>query len=305
MTSGPDDRHDDAGVPDRTGDGRGADDERGAPDMEGSDIELLRIWRSNHLGPAIECRIEAALMSDPRGREALGGTVPAQRLERNRLAIMGLATAPRRGRMERLLVRLGVSDSAARLATATPALRAAWLISTVLALLFALATASSSTASGLERVVVYLTIAPLVPLAGVALAFGSAVDPVHETTVATPIDRTRLLLIRTMTILITSIAILMIGAVLLAAPAVAAVAWLLPALVVTAGSIALSPRLGPQRAATVVAAAWILIVLLLGGLSGDSAAAFQPALQVVWLVLATLAAVLVDRQRRHSRYFEA
>ena len=280
-------------------------DVTGPPEMGRPETELVRMWRSANVDPALEYRIEETLVSTVSGREALGRSVSAERLEVNRLIVMGLAAAPRRGRLERLLVRLGVSDSVARLATATPALRAAWLLATALALLFALATASNSTASGLDRVIVYLTIAPLVPLAGVALAFGTAVDPVHETTVATPIDRSRLLLIRTMTILVTSIAILVVGGALMGGPAVAAVAWLLPALAVTSGAIALSPRLGPQRAAATVGAVWILVVLLVGSVSGHSAAVFAPAGQAFWLVLAGVAAILVDRQRRHSRYFEA
>ncbi len=273
------------------------------PDPDRDD--LIGTWRASGVDPVVLYRTEETLMASVEGRDALGSTISSQRLEMNRRVVLGLAAAPRRGRLERSLVRLGVSDSVARLATATPALRAAWLVSTFLALLFALATASSSTASGLDRVIVYLTIAPLVPLAGVALAFGSAVDPVHETTVATPIDRSRLLLIRTMTILVTSIAILTVGAVLLGGPATAAVAWLLPALAVTTGSIALSPRLGPQRAAAAVGGGWILAVIAVGSVSGHASGAFDPPGQVFWLLVATMAGILVERQRRRSRYFEA
>ena len=86
--------------------------------------------------------------------------------------------APRPGFLESLLVRIGVADHTARLLAATPVLRRSWLGAVVAVLAI---TVSSPTPPGrAESPAMFLALAPLLPLAGVALSYGPALDPTYE-----------------------------------------------------------------------------------------------------------------------------
>ena len=74
--------------------------------------------------------------------------------------------APRPGLLESLLLRLGVRDHTARLLAATPALRRSWLGAVSAVLLLTVAVTAG------RRPTLFLALAPLLPLAGVALSYG-------------------------------------------------------------------------------------------------------------------------------------
>jgi hypothetical protein len=116
----------------------------------------------------------------------------AVRLAANFAAIEAELDAPTPGLLARILVRLGVGEGTVPLVTATPALRRSFIVSVLIAVLFALSAATNNTGDGADRIVVFLTMAPLIPLVGVALAFGPRVDPTHEVALAAPIDGFRL-----------------------------------------------------------------------------------------------------------------
>ena len=141
--------------------------------------------------------------------------------------------APRRGRGR--LVRLGVPEHLARLLGATPALRASWLLGCALVLAFA-AWAATRRADGL---VVFLMLAPLLPVAGVAAAFGPDVDPSYEIGLAAPMRSFGLLLLRALAVLVTTTVMAGIAALALPGLQPSAAAWLLPSLGLTLASIAL------------------------------------------------------------------
>lgn len=246
--------------------------------------------------------LEAALGRAAERPRFLTGTdgdagVDPGRLAANFAAIEVEIDAPRPGWLARVLARLGVDDATIPLVTATPALRRSWIAAVVVALLFSLNAASTSGAEGIDRIIVFLTVAPLIPLLGVALAFGRAVDPTHDVAVAAPIDGFRLFLVRAVTVVATSTALLLLGSLFVPEGGAARIAWLLPALAVTATTMALSTRLDPRVAAGAVAAAWIVFVVIVSQ-AADPEAAFGAAAQIVSLLVSMAGAVFFVRGRR-------
>jgi len=222
----------------------------------------------------------------------------APRLAANFAAIEAEIDAPAPGRLARLLMRLGVGEATVPLVTATPALRRSFVISVVVAVFFALSAATNNTAAdGADRIVVFLTLAPIIPLAGVALAFGPRVDPTHEVALAAPIDGFRLFLIRAVTVVGASTVVLLIASMLVPAGGSHRVAWLLPALAAVSMTMALSTRFDPRMAAGVVAVAWVTLVTISVSAT-DTASTFGPTMQVLSMFVAAAGAVGFARQRR-------
>ncbi len=161
---------------------------------------------------------------------------------------------------ERLLARIGVPAHLARLLLATPALSRAWLFAVVAALGFGVGAANL--AGGDPRTLLsFLLVAPVLPLAGIALAYGPMVDPAHELHAATPLAGARLLLLRAGAVLTVAIVLTGIASPLLPESAGRSAAWLLPALVLTLACLIASSRLPLVVAATGLASVWALAVL--------------------------------------------
>ncbi|MEU3454918.1 hypothetical protein ABZ671_15150 [Micromonospora sp. NPDC006766] len=158
--------------------------------------------------------------------------------------------APVPGPFERLLLGARVPDHTARLLAATPALRLSWLGAVALTL------AMTAVTANLAGPLVFLAVAPLLPLAGVAASFGPGIDPTHEITVVAPFHAFRLLMLRCVVVLSAN-TVLCAGA-SLALPDVGARAagWFLPSLVLTVVALLLSPRLGSVAAVSAVGAGW-------------------------------------------------
>jgi hypothetical protein len=245
----------------------------------------------------IEARLQAAGRGDP---VALVGpqaaAVGPARLADNLAAIEAEVLAPAPSLAARAVGRLGVPESTVRLVTATPGLRRSWWLAVGIAVLFALAVADD-TRTDAEAITVFLTMAPLVPLLGVALAFGPRVDPTHDLVVAAPRDAFRVFLVRATTVLAASIAVLTVGSLLLPEGGWHRIAWLLPALATTASCSALSTRLDARSAAGVVAITW-LVVSIVATRAASAGAAFGIAMQVGSVVVAGAAAVVFLARRR-------
>jgi len=235
------------------------------------------------------------------GSGADGSTPDAvltERLALNFAAIEAELDAPAPGVLARILIRLGVGEGTVPLVTATPALRRSFVVSVLVAVLFALSAATNNTAAdGADRIVVFLTMAPLVPLAGVALAFGPKVDPTHEVALAAPIDGFRLFLVRALTVVGASTLVLLLASLLVPAGGAHRVAWLLPSLAATSITMALATRFDPRLAAGGVAVAWIAVVTV-SVAAVDAAATFGPTMQVLSLFATAAGAVGFTRRRR-------
>lgn len=144
---------------------------------------------------------------------------------------------------------------------AGPAVRGAWLPALLLVVLGALAL-SHGAAADLSRPLL-LALAPVVPVAGVALSYGVHADPLHEIAAATPSGGLRLMLTRTAAVLAVSLPLLTLAGLLLPASGTpGAGAWLLPGLALTLASLALAGWVGCRAATAVTGGGWLCAVLV-------------------------------------------
>ncbi|MFD9505313.1 cupin domain-containing protein [Streptomyces mirabilis] len=145
---------------------------------------------------------------------------------------------------------------------AGPALRGAWAAAVALVAVGALALAYGGGFVGTRPLL--LAVAPLVPVAGVALSYGRHADPLHEIVATSPSGGLRLVLMRTAAVLAVSVPLLTAAGLLLPATdprlpqAPAAAAWLLPGLALTLATLALSGYVGCRTASAVVGGGWLL-----------------------------------------------
>ncbi len=225
-----------------------------------------------------------------------------QRLARNLDAIMGEIDAPPRSRLERALLAMKLPEPTARLVAATPVLRAGWLVSVGVVLLFA-SVAAKDTWQARDQLAIFLALAPVVPVAGVALAYGPQADRVHEVALAAPLSGLRLLLLRTATVVGAAMVLSLIAVALAPTRGWLRLAWLLPAAATTAVTLAAATWLGMRRAAGVVATLWLLVVIVVGQTSNDATAPFAAIGQGVAAAVAVAGVgVLVAERRRLDRW---
>ena len=272
-----------------------------------ADKDLLDGYGAGKLSLAHAASVEAHLVACAHCRAELGRTVDARRLTATWAAIETVLDAPRLGPVERLLRRVGVSPEMARLLASTPSLRTSWMAAVTLALAFAVAAAHAG--SGERAVLLFLVVAPLLPLAGVAAAFAPGVDPAAEVALVAPMRTFRLLLVRSVAVLVATLMLTALAAVSLPGPGWAAAAWLLPSLALVATTLALSTYLSPVTAAVGIAAVWVSGVLAsevmaAGGVAAlrvggpIASAAFHTAGQVTFCLVAVVAGA-VFMTRRH------
>jgi hypothetical protein len=206
-------------------------------------------WRwstETHLTVCQTCRSRLAAMADPE-RIAAGWS---------RLDVALDAPAP--GRLERLLRLVGVAEDTARLLAVTPVLRLSWLVSIALTLAFS--AASARLADTMATPILFLALAPLLPLAGVAASFGPRVDPTYEIALVAPLQTFRLLLLRSAAVLTTTCGFSLAAALALPEYGLVVLGWILPSLTLTLLSLVLTPRLGPVTAVVVVTAGWLALL---------------------------------------------
>lgn len=221
------------------------------------DPDLAGRYAGGGLGSVLTASVEQHLMACAACRCLLSPHVDPGRLDDVWSDILERVEQPPTTFVERVLSSLGMADATARLVAATPSLRGAWVGGMTLVLGLALVAAYTAP----HGVAVYLALAPLLPVAGVAMAFGPAVDPAHEMAAATPYSQLRLLALRTSFVVTTTLVPATVGGLLLPGTPLLAVAWLLPALALTVGTVALSTRVGPQRAAAGLTVVWLALSL--------------------------------------------
>lgn len=215
--------------------------------------------------------------------------IDQSRIDANWRAISIELDAPRPARVERVLRRLGIPSHVTRLVVATPALRRAWYLALAGAMFIGLA-ATDATAPR-QSVLVLLTLAPLVPVFGVALAYGPSADPAHEMQVATPIRGLRLVAIRTAVVLAVSAAVMTTIALLNDVARPFAAAWLLPGLAVTCASLMLMTFMAPRRASVTACAAWVVVVFVVET-AGEPLTTFTAVGQVTAAAVAVVSVAL-------------
>ncbi|MFJ5308316.1 zf-HC2 domain-containing protein [Streptomyces sp. NPDC088350] len=238
------------------------------------------LWSADtHLANCPECRALLAAVTDPVALDAGWERLDAE------------LDAPKRGLVESLLVRIGVADHTARLLAATPVLRRSWL--GAVAALLVMTVVVTNSLKHAESPTLFLGLAPLLPLAGVALSYGPRFDPTYEMTVVAPLHGFRLLMIRTVAVLVAGLGLNGLATLALPEYGLDALAWLLPALALTATGLALTPRLGPVLAPSLVGGGWVAFLLVTYHPHGGTLAPFTPAGQGVAAVVSALAGGLL------------
>ncbi|NND73899.1 MAG: zf-HC2 domain-containing protein [Ilumatobacter sp.] len=216
------------------------------------------------------------------------------RLDANWRAITIELDAPRASRPERALRRIGLPSHVTRLVGATPALRRAWYLAIAGVVFVGLAATDADAPR--QSVLVLLMLAPLVPVFGIALAYGPNADPAYEMQLATPTRGLRLVAIRSFVVISISAVIVTSVALVSAVARPYAAAWLLPALAVTGTSLMLMTWVSPRRASIAAGTSWFVAVLVAEQTSG-ALAAFTAIGQVTASVVAVVSIGVAVRRR--------
>jgi len=257
-----------------------------------ADERLLERYARGVLDDANAYSVEAHLLACDECRARMPRD--QERLAHIWTGVRGAMHAPKTGPIEWALRRLGVRENVARLLAATPSLSASWLLAVAVTLGFTVAASNGGRGTPLP----FLLVAPVLPLAGVAIAYGPGVDPAYEMGAAAPIRSLRLLLIRAVAVFVTTA--LLAGAASFGLPNLSLrdAMWVLPALGMTTACLALFTWLPPVRAASIVGALWVV-----GAIAGAATAVrpitvhsiewFTPAGQAGFAAAAAVAVVVL------------
>ena len=257
------------------------------------DESTLRAYVDGHPLAVVGASVESHLVECPACREHLGELMSHTTVDRAWTVIRAHVEAPRPSVAERVISWCGVRGESARLLVAVPAFRGAWVLGMVMVTLFAGVAAVFAGDFGLT---VFLVVAPLAPVAGVAASFGGDADPCHELVTVTPYSAVRLLLLRTAGVLVTSLPLTVRAGLALPGPAWLGVAWLTPAAAGVALTLLLTPLIGSTITATALGACWSLGVVSAARYS-DPIEVVEPSMQLVFTVVTLVAVVaLVLRQ---------
>jgi anti-sigma factor RsiW len=222
--------------------------------------ELVDAWASGELGPTVAASVEQHLTVCPACRSAViapvaaDGTLDLDRVWSRIADQVEPAPVPLVGR---LMTRLGMRSHDALVLGAASTFTASWVAATatVVALTFTMSVVRPSSA-----VAVYLLLAPLVPLAGVAAAYGEDVDPTHELAVAAPYSQLRMLLLRTAAVLLVCVPVTAVAGLALD-PWWVAAAWLLPGLALVAVLLVAMSWWSPSVSAGTVGVLWAVVAV--------------------------------------------
>lgn len=240
-----------------------------------------------HLIACDACRRSLAALSDPAMSEASWARV-ADRIDGPAV------TLP-----EKVLERLGMGGGWARLLGSTPGLTASGLSAVAVLAVLAVVASRRVGAEG-----PFLAVAPLLPLAAVAASFAAAADPAGEAGVGTPMHGIGLVVRRAVAVLGVTFALLGVAAAALPDLGFEAMAWVLPALALAIGALALGTWVRIETGFAVLGGGWGVCVVSLWWLHVDrlldfESAGFVTASQSIALALAALGllALFVRRDR--------
>lgn len=264
---------------------------------------LVERYAAGDVSDATAYSIEAHLMACEECRLLVATRTDQDRANVVWNLILDEVDAPRVGPVEWLLHRAGGADHTARLLAATPSLRLSWLLAVVVTLLFAVTAAWAGPGNG----ALFLLVAPVLPVAGVAAAYGRGFDQAAEISAAAPTSGLRLVVLRTVAVVGTTIVLSLAASLAIPDQGVVTVAWLLPALGLTLATLAAGTVVDTTYAAVALSAAWTAGVGLStwsamgAGATLSSAArdafAYQPVGQLAFLALALVAAAVLVARR--------
>ena len=215
-----------------------------------ADEETLRSWASGTAAPLLAASVESHLLRCEECRR-LTGTLAA-----NDAAHDTASDAVRRWDALADRIDRPRSSPLLRLGLATPGLRAAWL--TAILVLLALPVVVSVLGLHLP---VFMAVAPVAPLAAVALTYGRTAEPAGEMALATPKAGLRVVAARAMLVALSAVPIGVGGALLIGLPASMAFGWLLPgAALASLVALAGTTRLDPAVVAATLGSVWAVAV---------------------------------------------
>lgn len=266
-----------------------------------ADRELLTAYVAGGLGAIEGASVEQHLTRCAQCRASMGLLVDRHALDRGWSGIRDAVEQPTPPLLVRLARRVGLPEPTSVLLAATASLRTSWVVSSFLALAFA---SLAVVAAGDSLIAPFLLVAPMVPVVGVAAAYGPQHDPLETLVVTAPYGRTRLILLRTIAVLLSVLPFAMVTGLLLPGPDWLAVAWLGPALAMVPVLMALASFIGPRNAAAVMAIVWSGVVL--GSLRGlPTTWLLHAPQQLTYLLLAATAVVVLLGKSRHDRQIGA
>ncbi|RKQ90340.1 putative zinc finger protein [Solirubrobacter pauli] len=257
------------------------------------DPGLLAAYARGAVDDADAFSVEAHVVACASCQTLAGTVLSADRLQATWLDVVDTLDAPTPGLVERVLSTLGVAPHVARLLAATTSLTASWLG----AITVALAVAVLGAYQGERGLALFLCVAALAPVAGVAATFTRGIDPTHELGVAAPMSGMRLLLLRTVAVVGATLVLTVAGALALPELSWTAAAWLLPALGLTLTSLALATYLPHTTAFAVVAGVWLAATIASAVRPGDALAAFDGGAQLVFGALIAVGGAVLVRRR--------
>lgn len=202
--------------------------------------------------------------------------------------------------VELALTWVGMPAHLARVVSVTPSLRPSWLIAVALTLAFAAVASRVAVQPG--SVDPFLVLAPLIPVAGVAVAYGRLGDPAYEMTTATPIDPFRLMLLRAAAVTGFAFVVSLILDLVMGSGRETGL-WILPALALTLSTLALGGYFAMWVAAAASASVWLALVGIFLAQADDRVmAVFGMEAQLVFILVAFVGTwILVQRRDVYRR----
>lgn len=261
------------------------------------DHDLAERYVSGQTAGAVSASIEQHLIGCGSCRDLLAPSAESRRVERIWSGVIDHLQAPQTRPLERVLRRIGVLDSTARLIAVTPSLRGGWFIGVLLVLVVAELCATTSPVG----VALFMALAPVLPVISVAAAFGGDMDPAREMVGATPYPVFRLLLARTAAVVACTLVPAVGLALFVPGPTWLALGWLLPSLALTGTVLVVTARAPALPTAGALAAAWMALVASGWVRYHDPYLAASHAVQLISLgVLGLTLALLALRQGAFS-----
>jgi hypothetical protein len=259
-----------------------------------ADAQLLAAYAGGRLDLARTTSVEQHLLGCGTCRAAVAAVADRPLLDRVWAEALDVLDRPPVSVGERILTAVGLAPPAARLASKASRAHSAWLWSCALLATFAVA------APRTEGWVImwFLVLAPLVPVTGVALAYGPHTDAMHEVVAAAPYPRVRLILLRSLLVVPVTGALLLITGLTVPGGLSASALWLLPGLALSAVTLALEARFGALPVAAALSLGWIAFAVTAQASTGTVLTAYGPAVQLVCLTAVVAVAASAARGRR-------
>lgn len=262
-----------------------------------ADPAELRAYAAGTLDDARAYSVEAHVLDCQTCRTGLA--VDPDRLASMWHSIAEVVDTPARSPVEGALVWLGVREHVARLLAATPSLRLSWLGSQ--ALVLAMAAAGITWRRGripeVPAELLFLMVAAILPVIGIAIAYGPRVDPTYEVGLASPMPSFRLLMTRALAVLATSTVLAACASLAIPDLPWVSAAWILPSIGLAAATLAVSSFGRPLIASVAVIIAWLVVASAVAGGSADGLAMFRVPSQLVFVLLIGVSAAVLAVRR--------